>query len=217
VDYFLGLDLGQASDYSALAILERTEKMTDIVYPDKPPRKEASWHFGCRFLKRWPLGTAYTTVVAEIGELVRKPPLAKATLVVDATGVGRPVVDMFRKAQLPVTLVPVMITSGTKESNQDGYHHVPKMILVSTLQVLFQQRRLKILRALPETAALVRELQNYRVKITESANEVFEGREGEHDDLIVATALAAWRGERSGKTGPFRFQMLGVPNIRFVR
>jgi hypothetical protein len=66
--------------------------------------------FGCRRLKRWPLGTPYTTVVAEIERLTRKPPLLKAKLVIDGTDVGRPVVDIFRKARLPLTIVPAMIT-----------------------------------------------------------------------------------------------------------
>ena len=94
----------------ALSVLERTDRTIETVYPDKPARREQVWHFGCRGLKRWPLGTPYTTIVAEMGKLTAKPPLAKAKLVIDGTGVGRPVVDMFRKAQLPVTIVPVMIT-----------------------------------------------------------------------------------------------------------
>jgi hypothetical protein len=47
---------------------------------------------------------------------------------------------------------------------------------------------------------LIRELQNYQVKVTPAANEVFNAREGEHDDLLLALALAAWNGER---TPPF--------------
>jgi hypothetical protein len=51
---------------------------------------------------------------------------------------------------------------------------------------------------LPEAELLVKELQNFKVKITAAANEVFgEWREGQHDDLVLATALAAWAGERA--------------------
>jgi hypothetical protein len=216
-DYFLGLDLGQASDFTALAVLERSEKIVEIEYPDKPARKELAWHFGCRGLKRWPLGTSYTTIVAEMEKLTSNPPLAKAKLVVDGTGVGRPVVDMFRKARLPVDIVPVMITAGSKETHQDGYFHVAKTILISTLQVLLQQRRLQFARSLPETATLVQELQSYRVKVTPAANEVFNAREGAHDDLLLALALACWHGERSPKQGPFRFQILGTANFPIIR
>jgi hypothetical protein len=216
-DYFLGLDLGQAADYTALAVLERTEKTIEITYPDKAAHRQNTWHFGCRGLKRWALGTPYTTIVADTEKLTSKPPLVKAKLVIDGTGVGRPVVDMFRKARLGVEIISVLITSGNKESHQHRYHHVAKTILISTLQVLLQQRRLQFARSLPETATLVKELENYRVKVTEAANEVFEAREGKHDDLLLALALACWHGERCPKQGPFRFQMLGAPMVRIIR
>ncbi len=193
-DYFLGLDLGQAADWSALAVLERAE-----MPPPKDgtaPRKHA-WQFGCRGLKRWPLGTAYPVIVDDVAALVEKPPLRYAHLVIDGTGVGRPVVDMFVKAMLPVKLEPVLITAGSAQSYQDGYHHVAKIILISTVLVQLQERRLRFAQALPETATLIKELQNYRVKITPAANEVFDARDGAHDDLLLALALACWQGEQS--------------------
>ena len=40
---------------------------------------------------------------------------------------------------------------------------------------------------------LVREMENFQVKVTDSGNEQFGAwREGEHDDLLLATALACW-------------------------
>ena len=190
-EYFLGLDLGQAADWSALAVLERT-----TMPQESTVRCEHAWQFGCRGLKRWPLGTSYPTIVDNVAALVQKPPLRDAHLVIDGTGVGRPVVDMFVKAMLPVEIVAVLITAGNKQHCEDGYYHVAKVILISTLQVLLQERRLRFARALPETATLVKELQDYRVKITPAANEVFNAREGAHDDLLLALALAAWQGER---------------------
>jgi len=187
-DYFLGLDLGQAADWSALAVLERTEM---------PVCAKHAWQFGCRGLKRWPLGTSYPAIVDNLAAMVQKSPLRNAHLVIDGTGVGRPVVDMFIKAKLPVKLVPVLITAGSHYSFHDGYHHVAKVVLISTLIVQLQERRLRFANALPETATLVKELQNYRVKITPAANEVFNAREGAHDDLLLALALACWKGERS--------------------
>ena len=175
------------------------------------------WHFGCRGLKRWPLGTSYTSIVAELEKMTSKPPLVKARLVIDGTGVGRPVVDMFRQARLKAEIIPVMITSGNKESLQRAYYHVAKTILISTLQVLLQQRRLQFAKALPDTATLVKELETYRVRVTESANEVFEAREGKHDDLLLALALGCWQGERSRPQGPFRFQVLGAPRVAIIR
>jgi hypothetical protein len=46
---------------------------------------------------------------------------------------------------------------------------------------------------------LVKELDNFKVKVTVAANETFESwREKDHDDLVLATAIAAWLGERTG-------------------
>ncbi len=50
---------------------------------------------------------------------------------------------------------------------------------------------------------LVRELENFRVKITAAANETFGAwREGQHDDLVIAVALACWLAEREPRWGP---------------
>ena len=46
-------------------------------------------------------------------------------------------------------------------------------------------------------AILVRELQQFQVKITQAAHETFGvWREGQHDDLVLAVALACWWAER---------------------
>ena len=49
---------------------------------------------------------------------------------------------------------------------------------------------------------LVRELLDFKVKITAAANETFGNfREGTHDDLVLAVAIAAWEGERGPGEG----------------
>src|SRR5207237_1061381 len=95
--YILGLDLGQTTDYSALVILERPAVCTD-----KPT-------YALPHLRRWPLGTPYTQIVSDIAALVRTPPLVGSPVVVDQTGVGRPVVDLMRKGPRAVWTVPVTI------------------------------------------------------------------------------------------------------------
>ena len=68
------------------------------------------------------------------------------------------------------------------------------------MQVLLQSRRLQVARGLPMASVLVRELETFRVKITSSANETFEAwRERDHDDLVLAVAMAAWVGDRGLK------------------
>ena len=80
----------------------------------------------------------------------------------------------------------------------EGGWHLPKKELVSVMQILLQSRRLQVARQLPMATVLVKELETFRVKVTTSANETFESwRERDHDDLVLAVAMAAWVGERA--------------------
>jgi hypothetical protein len=188
--YVIGLDLGQSQDFTALAVLERWAPETSTDKPD----------YALRHLKRFPLGTAYTDIVPAVAALRRAEPLREASLVVDQTGVGRAVVDMLR--QSAGCVVPVTITGGHAVTRaEDNSFHVPKKELVTALQVVMQAHRLQIARGLPDATALVRELQQFQVKITAAANETFGvWRDGQHDDLVLAVALACWWAER---TPPF--------------
>jgi hypothetical protein len=184
--YFSGLDLGQAADFTALAVLERT-------------RIEGAPHFALRHLERFPLGTPYTEVCDRLKVAFDRAPLLGTGLAVDATGVGRPVVDLIRKARVKAVLRPVVITAGQQTTSANGFWNVPKKDLVSTLQVLLQSRRLEIAKGLPTAKLLTDELANFKVKVTTNATETFEAwRERDHDDLVLALAVAVWLGEREG-------------------
>ena len=193
-DYFLGLDLGQAQDPTALAVIER-----------------ASWRgnfpqYSCRHLRRWQLGTPYTKIVQDVdrmawaigpsGQLL----LPGATLVVDGTGVGRAVVDMFRQIPaLSSRTRAVVITFGhaTTFDRMSGAWHVAKKELVGILQALMQTGRLKVASSLSDAQILIKELLNFRAKITTAGNETFEAwRERDHDDLVLGLAVALWYAEK---------------------
>ena len=193
--YMLGLDLGQTKDFTALAVLECQAPETGTEKPD----------YALRHLRRFPLGTPYTEIVPALATLVRSGPLAESPVVVDQTGVGRAVVDMMRQAVGWV--VPVTITGGHAVTvAEDHSLHVPKKELVTCLQVVMQSRRLRIARTLHEVALLVRELQQFQVKITQAAHETFGvWREGQHDDLVLAVALACWWAERNPPLGENAF------------
>lgn len=188
--YLVGLDLGQAQDHSALVILEQTtasRKGFDPVHC-----------YALRYLQRWELNTPYTDIVEHVSRLMNRAPLPGAALCVDATGVGRAVVDLFRKAKLPARLVPITITGGHTMTRVQGGFHVPKKDLVGIMQALLQSRRLRFAADLPQTAVLLKELAAFRVKMTlATGNETFEAwRERDHDDLVLALAIPCWYAER---------------------
>jgi hypothetical protein len=138
VDYFTGLDLGQARDFTALAVLERR------TLPDVQAPSRLVGHYAVRHLERFVLGTAYTAVCARLAQLFAIPPLAGSLLAVDQTDVGRPVIDLVRGARIPAQVVPVTITAGHQATAADGGGWlVPKKELVSTLRVLLAARRLR--------------------------------------------------------------------------
>jgi hypothetical protein len=183
-EYFAGLDLGQSQDFTALAIIEKHEQKDD-----EP-------QFFVRHLQRWQLRTSYPTIVADTVRIMHSKELQGPTypmLAVDATGVGAPVVDLFKRESMKATLKPVVITGGVDETRENGTYRVPKRNLVSMVQVPLQQNRLKIAPELPEAQTLVRELQNFQVKISDTAHDSYGAwREGAHDDLVLAVALAMW-------------------------
>jgi hypothetical protein len=192
VKYFTGLDLGQAAEFTGLAVLERTTG------PDPEAPRRTVKHFAVRHLKRFPLGTPFPEIFTSVRDLFATTPLTSSTLVVDQTSVGRPVVDLLRRARLKASIIPVTITSGDQASiDESGVWSAPKKELVSNLQVLLQSRRLQVASTLPEAATLTRELVRFRTKAMLSPNDTLEvWRERPHDDLVLAVAIAAWQGER---------------------
>lgn len=218
-DYFVGLDLGQSQDYTALVVAERLKVPTSqlvMVSDGLEVDTQGRWmkvieheepvtihHYHLRHLQRFALGTPYPAIVVAVAALLARDPLnGHATLAIDATGVGPPVVDMLRRAQLRSRLSAITITGGDTVTREGDRCHVPKRDLVSTVQVLLQGGRLKIAPSLPEAAVLVQELQSFQVKITISANDTYGAwREGSHDDLVLATAMACWQGESERRWG----------------
>ena len=146
-------------------------------------------------LERVPLGTTYPAIVQHVGRLVGRLPHG-TELAIDFTGVGRPVFDLFRYSG--ISPVGMLITAGVTEATIDGIPHVPKLVLISRLQALLHEGRLKIQKDLPEAKTLVGELMDFRVQYTAAGHLTFNAREGRHDDLVLALAIACYRAAGDG-------------------
>src|SRR6516164_11069250 len=156
-------------------------------------------------LERLPLGTTYPAVVAHVGRLLTKL-AGHPELAIDFTGVGRPVFDMFVYSGIYPT--GVVITGGMTETRDGRTCFVPKLDLVSRLQALLHEGRLKILRELDEAETLVREMQDFRVDFTAAGHLTFNARSGKHDDLVLALGIATWRAHGGGMGSWESFQTL---------
>jgi hypothetical protein len=88
---------------------------------------------------------------------------------------------------------------------------VPKRDLVASVQTLLQNDRLWIAERLELSGVLKKELVNFRVKVDPATahDSYSHWREGDHDDLVLATACAAWYREHSNRQLEQRNQRQG--------
>lgn len=212
---FVGLDLGQTSDPSALIYAERPQ-WSDDPYRDAPgfllpseldtlrwidtSRRSPELHV--RGLKRFPLGTSYPSIVLDVAGLLERLPYPEQTaLVIDHTGCGRPVYDMFGAAGLDP--IGVSIHGGDQVVTVDGGFRVPKRDLVGSVQSMLGRRCLKFAADLPLLDVLKGELRNFRYKLDpRTAHDSYSAwRENLHDDCVFAVSLAAWLAERPQDSG----------------
>lgn len=227
--YLIGLDLGQSSDYTAIAVLKQrlvpiggtTRALVGFDLYSGASYEDVSVceaRYDCIHLDRW-RGRSYNDVLPVVPNLEQRLRVADnqermaagrftndhpvIDLLVDRTGVGRAVLDTLRAGGL--NCVGITIHGGDAVTRDDGDFRVPKRDLVGTLQVLLQNQRLKIAEELPLASVLSQELRNFRAKISLGGHDSYgagdDWREGNHDDLVLATAMAAWYAERDANDG----------------
>lgn len=186
-----------------MAVIEKEEPVTVrfdyVAWLQRQTKLEA--RFAIRHLERIGLGTPYPAIVRRVREMVMSAELrGRCSLVIDGTGVGRPVVDLLREASLDCELVPLLITGGVNARMDRGVWNVPKRDLIAAVQVLFEQNRLSIAAGLPRAKTLLDELMAMRVKVSGNGQDQYGAwREGAHDDLALAVAMACWRAKGDEK------------------
>ncbi|MCX6681685.1 MAG: hypothetical protein NTY71_01690 [Methanoregula sp.] len=198
---FVGLDLGQAADFTAISVVE----VHPTVYVKQIEERDPDYNrpkmrveeveglpitYHVRHLERMPLGTPYPVIVERVREILRRLPEG-TELIIDHTGVGRPVSDMFYQKGLAAACITI---PGGDTISQDGlFFHVPKKDIVGVMRVAFENKELKIAAALPDAETLIAELLSFKVKISTSGHDQYEAwREGDHDDLVLSVGLAMW-------------------------
>lgn len=200
---YVGLDLGQLQDYTALTVIEQSWNE----YED----------YLLGHIWRPNIGTSYRAIVDYTAKLLQRENMREscAGLICDATGVGRPVVEMLRAAGLPVPVIAVTITGGdTATQVAPDEYRVPKKDLVGELAVLLQapdkalpdqdrQPRLRFADGLRLGRILRAELNTFQAKITASGHDTYEAgpagdwrAAGGHDDIVLALALPLWFARR---------------------
>jgi hypothetical protein len=181
---FFGLDLGRRQDPSAISILERRHDYTGHRDPTSF-ELDLKLRFVLRHVETFPLGTHYFEIVRRIRDLIRDSGQLK-TLVVDASGVGAPIVEAFRAVRLGASLIPITITgSGHPHPDPHGGYLVPRRDLISNLRIMMERGLLRIPPAIHAKEALVKELIHLK-----------DHQGNHHDDLAISLTLAAWQATR---------------------
>jgi hypothetical protein len=188
--WFLGLDLGQRHDHSALAAIELSWQ------PQGRSPIDLSWLFHCqltiRRLERFPLGACYdelhSIVLRALGSVARRDAAAPAEVVIDAGGPGPPMVDRLRRS-LPrgIRLTPVILT-GAKSSGSlaNGYRSIPRREVVTGLIQFIASGALI-------APASLHDWQKFAAEMVELAGESTQpASRRAHDDLVIAAGLASW-------------------------
>lgn len=177
--------------------------------------------YQCRFLMRFPLGTPYPDIAEQTTALLKKlpppapwledkrkllarlpegrkpPPVPLFHLLLDVTGVGRAIADMF--SRLSVRTIRVTVTASGRQMSQPerDEFNVPKRSLIGSFVVALQTHRFKAPKGMPEVSTLVKESLNFSFKIdTQTGQDTYGAwRTGTHDDLLFAVCMGTWFGE----------------------
>ena len=190
----VGLDLGKKRDHTAIVWVE-----SPWVHPLSTVQDRSLL---VRAAERLPLGVSYCEIVEIVRHVInlaraRCGPHESPKLAVDATGLGKPVVDLLRAANLGCVITAVTITGGDRQTYRPGEGfalNVPKQNLISGLQVALDRGELRIASRMREAGILQRELLDVRMSGRELGHLRYgaDGH-GQHDDPVIALALAVWR------------------------
>jgi hypothetical protein len=222
VAYFVGLDLGQSQDYTALAVVQTVP----VWIAEKRVHEN---HIHLRHLERFPLKTPYTEVADRVRALLTGPPFSedevdpirrriakpRVELIVDKTGVGVAVTDLLKERRLNFTSVTITGMGQKVGSTGRREYSVPKQDLVSALEVPFHKGTLKVAEGLALWPTLRSELLTFRRKQnTRTTHISYEHwRESDHDDLVLAAALACWKATYKSK-GTRALQVIDIHGRR---
>jgi len=177
VKYTLGLDLGQQNDYTVLTVAEPVFLLDGSLVIKIP------------YIYRFPLRMSYVYVVEYLEKFIINRELDEYVLIVDHTGVGRPVVDLLNDYN--INTIGLTITGGHKSNWSTGRSvTVPKIELISRLQVAIQCCKLQLAKGVKCLDVLIKELINFT--ITSGRGIKMEAASGHHDDTVMSLAMVVW-------------------------
>jgi hypothetical protein len=205
--WIVGIDVAQMHDHTAVAVVRYSVVPLDswTARPSKWEgqigllRQDTDRFFDLRALERLPNGVPYPQQAAHIERLLGHPELRKADVVVDVTGVGRPIFDLLQDLNLPQSVIGVTITSGERATRHGTTDYsVPKADIIGAVLARLGGEKgdgqLRFADNLSLLEQLREELQNFQLLSRSATGHEKYGAGKGHDDLVIALGLALWWG-----------------------
>jgi hypothetical protein len=184
MSFVVGLSLGQQRDQTAIAVIEETDGN----------------RFEVGHFERWraeSIPELVASLEAFLPALPRKDKLSSVSLAIDATEIGRPVVEMIRHAKTRANVYSIAVTGGDSDSREGWQIWLPERNLLSNLTLLLQTGKLTIVRDLPLASSLKKDFEGLRAKASTIAEDSRADWRRDQDGLVVAVSLAAWIAEKN--------------------
>jgi hypothetical protein len=148
--YVMGVDLARLKDYSVITVMNREQK--HVVHFDR--FNQISWQ-------------------VQYQRIIETAKRYRATVVMDSTGIGDPIVEAIQSAGIRV--VPYKITGTTA-----------KQQLIEKLRVNIEKGKISF----PLIPVMRRELESYEYEISDAGRISYSAPSGQHDDTVISLALA---------------------------
>lgn len=182
--YIISLDPAKLRDWCALSAI-------DMQYVAAKKR----FHYGVVTIAR-KQGMDYPAMIDWVIGILKMPQFNKAEppkFVMDATGVGVAVSDMFKAKG--IRHAAITFTKGNV-CKRDGFGiHVGKPRLVGKFLGAWDAGKVQVNSGQPLWPQLEREMLAFKAEMKENGYAKFEAEEGENDDLFISLAQAVWYGE----------------------
>ena len=107
--------------------------------------------------------------------------------------------------------IGITITGGSAVTTGKVGYNVPKSELVSALNLVFQSRRIKVPTALRLKAEFLKELERFKVTMSNVGVNTYEAAVASvHDDLVLSVSMGIWYAE---KTEGYAFTTVGSSGV----
>ncbi len=213
INLTFSMDVGWTSDFTTLAAIQSVWRKEQA--PDSGLPRDALYHFMWR-VDRFSHDMGPRQIVEVVPSLIIETKARArawaveagqqiddivASFAVDASNDRSFVDHLPHSLKLGAVIRRIIITSGNTETikPEESEAHVSRTRLITNLKTCSAFGRIKKApdAQLEAESELRHELAHLQEHVTAAANLIFRTRAGEHDDLVMALAMACWLAERT--------------------